>query len=137
MLDALRWHLRRWRHGPDRWRAARMVVCVRRSDGSIWASHCPQSFAYAMRALVTGIPTGRFHFAAAKIIDGRMFVSPKTFWLPADRREFISVRDMDVLIAPPLPEEVECRKIDRITGLEPPEMPTPQEVGSRIRVIRM
>jgi hypothetical protein len=110
----------------------------RRSDGTLWVAHHPQSFARAMQGVLTDKPRTRWHFIRVRDWHDMLVASPKTFWLPLDQSEFhlVSRTPYPVLMTEPLPEAVESARIDAIVGSVPAQ-PDPFELGRRIRLVRV
>ena len=101
------WALARYLTNRTQRRSA--TICLRRSDGTLWAASSPQNIGLAMRGLLDG--TAGFHFAKVRIWRGVPIVSRKTFWAFRAGRQFDIVQEQDAFWMPPFAEAVESVKI--------------------------
>jgi hypothetical protein len=79
----------------------------------MFAPGAPQNFAYAMRGLFV---RESYHFYRVREWHGILVASRKVFWNPTSSREFAFAFKSTRFDLPPLPEVVECRKIDEIAA---------------------
>jgi hypothetical protein len=93
------------------WKRSEDWILIRRRDGHMFAPGSPQNFAYAMRGLFV---RGRecFHFYRVREWHGLLVASRKVFWNPQSLAEFAFAFKCPRFDLPPLPEVIECAKLD-------------------------